>query len=220
MSTENARKNMVYNQVRPNRVYHAALLDALLETPRENFLPAHLQSIAYCDQDLPYHPGRYLMAPMIFAQLLESAEIEPHHRVLVVGCGAGYSLAILSKMAKSVVGLESIAELANLAERHVTSLNLLNIALVTGPLDAGHIKGEPYDHIIIEGAVETIPDSLFEQLSHQGRLTTIVRTSKNPHLLGQGTVFIKDDQQIKTLSKFEASSQCLSDFTQTETFTF
>jgi protein-L-isoaspartate(D-aspartate) O-methyltransferase len=215
-----ARQNMINNQIRPQRVRDLRLLKAFTEIDRTLFLLPSLQPIAYSDRDLIYHQQRFLMAPMIFAQLVESAHIQPHHRVLVVGCGTGYSLAILSFLCANVTGLESISALAQQAQQNINSLNILNVTIANGPLIDGTPEALPYDVILIEGAVYDIPSSLTKQLKNGGCLVTIKRNTQNPYILGKGVVVSRYDDSLTCIEGFDAGTKPLPEFISDETFTF
>ena len=101
-----ARHNMVENQIRTNRVTHQDFFGAFAEVPREIFVPEHLAAIAYVDGELLISQGRYILEPMVLARLLQSAEIGPEDVILEIGCGTGYSTAILAKLASTVVAVE------------------------------------------------------------------------------------------------------------------
>jgi len=158
-----ARLAMVESQLRPQGVTDRAVLLAMGEVPREQFVPAKARSFAYADRAVPLGDGRSLTAPGVLGQLLTQMLPQAGQRALVVGAGTGYSAAVLSAIGLDVVALESSTELAGAAREG-------GIALVQGPLEAGYRKGAPYDQILIDGAVETIPDALIEQLADGGRL--------------------------------------------------
>ncbi|CAA9495367.1 MAG: Protein-L-isoaspartate O-methyltransferase [uncultured Sphingomonadaceae bacterium] len=166
------RAAMVDSQLRPDAVNDARVVAAMAAVPRERFVPPHLATLAYIDRPLPLGGGRGLSPPVAVGRLLTEAEIEPDDRVLVVGHAGGYSAALLARLAAYVVALEEEPALAEIGRR--TLADLANVLPVEGPLAAGHPAGAPYDVILIDGAVEAIPDALVEQLRDGGRLAAAV----------------------------------------------
>ena len=181
-----ARANMVDNQVRPNRVTDGPVLAAMGLVPRERFVPDDFAGIAYIDEDIAVSPGRYLMEPMVFARLLQAAEITSDDVVLDVGCGSGYSTAVLARLADTVVAVESDAALAEKAIALMTELDADNTAVVTGVLAEGYIKQAPYDVIVLGGAVPEAPRALTDQLAEGGRLVAVVTGNGQ---VGRATLF-------------------------------
>lgn len=158
-----ARLAMVENQLRPQGVTDAAVLDAMRTVKREDFLPGHTRPLAYVDRAVAMMDGRFLSAPAVLGQLLTQMKPEQGQRALVVGAGTGYSVAILTAMGVRVTGLESEPELAARGRE-------LGFPIVEGPLESGWRKGAPYDQILIDGAVEMIPEALIAQLADGGSL--------------------------------------------------
>jgi protein-L-isoaspartate(D-aspartate) O-methyltransferase len=158
-----AREAMVESQLRPLGVTDPAVLEAMRRLPREDFLPPHTRPLAYVDRAVAMGPGRFLSAPAVLGQLLTQMMPEPGQRALVVGAGTGYSAAVLDAMGLEVIALESDPELAAAARGQ-------RIKVVEGPLENGHAAAAPYDQILIDGAVEYIPDALVAQLADGGRL--------------------------------------------------
>jgi len=158
-----ARAAMLDSQLRPQGVTDPAVLQAMGAIEREKFLPSHTRPLAYADRAVAIGDGRYLAAPAMLGQLLTAMSPEPGQRALVVGAGSGYSAAVLSEIGLDVVALESSAELAARATE-------LGIKIVQGPLKAGWAKAAPYDQILIDGAIEQIPDAIVDQLAEGGRL--------------------------------------------------
>lgn len=158
-----ARLAMVESQLRPQGVTDRGVLLAMGEVPRERFVPADARSVAYADRAVPLGDGRFLAAPAMLGQLLTEMMPRPGQRALVVGAGTGYSAAVLAAIGLEVVALESAPELAEQARD-------FGLQVVEGPLEAGHRKGAPYDHMLVDGAIEMIPDALIEQLADGGRL--------------------------------------------------
>ena len=160
-----ARAAMVENQLRPQGVTDAAVLDAMGSVPREKFLPPETRPLAYVDRSLLMGDGRFLPAPAVLGSLLTQMMALEGQRALVVGAGTGYSAAVLAAMGLVVTALESSTELAASAREN-------GIEVVEGPLAAGFKKAAPYDQILIDGAVEYIPDAIVGQLADGGRLGT------------------------------------------------
>ena len=158
MDYAKARHAMVEGQLRTNRIVDPTLIAALEEIPREQFVPTKLAGIAYVDEALPLGQGRYLMEPLAVARMIESAQIEPGHVVLDVGCATGYSSALIARLAQTVVALEEVADFAREANRLFGVLGCDNAAVVEGRLVDGYKKQAPYDIIVIEGAVAKVPE--------------------------------------------------------------
>ncbi len=168
-----ARNNMVDCQVRPNRVSDPRVLSAMRSLPREQFVPPALAPMAYVDEDLPLGGGRVLMEPLVIARLVQMARIRPGERVLVVAAGTGYGAALAAACGGQVMALEEDDALIALALRVLPRV-APSVRLVDGRLSAGLPSSEPWDAVIIEGAVTAIPDSYAAQLSQVGRLVTVV----------------------------------------------
>jgi protein-L-isoaspartate(D-aspartate) O-methyltransferase len=162
-----ARAAMVDSQLRPQGVADERVLQAMGSIPREKFLPRHTQPLAYVDRAIAMSPGRFLPAPAVLGQLLTQLTLEPGQHTLIVGAGTGYSAAVVKSMGLEVTALESDADLAARARE-------LGIDIVEGPLETGWKKAAPYDRILIDGAVEYIPEAIVKQLADGGRLAAAV----------------------------------------------
>jgi protein-L-isoaspartate(D-aspartate) O-methyltransferase len=217
-----ARTAMVESQVRPNDVTNRRLLAALLEMPREQFVPAARRAIAYIDEDILLkpadgeEPGRYLMEPRPFARLVQLADVKPTDLVLDIGCGTGYSSAVLSRLADSVVALECDEELAAAANETLPELEIGNVAVVTGALNKGYAEEGPYDVIVLNGAVSEVPVALFGQLKEGGRLVAIVAEKGR----SQAWLFIRHAGRATGRPAFGASAKPLPGYARQEGFVF
>jgi protein-L-isoaspartate(D-aspartate) O-methyltransferase len=175
-----ARRMMVDGQVRTSDVTDQRLIAAMMEVARERFLPPELADLAYLDLDAPASaaspgaPARRLLKPMVVAKLIQAAEIKAGDHVLDVGCGTGYSSAILARLAASVVELEQDPGLARRAADNLREVGRGGIEVVTGPLAEGWPSQAPYDAILLNGASEIVPKALLLQLKDGGRLVAVV----------------------------------------------
>ena len=213
-----ARRNMVDGQLRPNRVTNTALLAAVSELPRERFLPEALRSVAYADDDVPLGNGRFLMEPMVLARLIQALQPQPEEKALVVASGRGYGAALLCRLVKSVVAVESDAVLAGSAEQTIKDLGIVNIRQAVGKLETGAPAEAPYDAILIEGAVREIPRALLDQLAEGGRLTTI--TAAPAGVLGAAQLIVKDGGVTSGRPLFDAGTPALPGFAPPPRFAF
>src|SRR5213595_2402046 len=153
-----ARAAMVENQLRPQGVTDPAVLDAMRRVKRERFLPSHTRSLAYVDRSVAIGDRRFLAAPAVLGQLLTQMMPQRGQRALVVGAGTGYSAAVLAHIGLNVVAVENSADLATTARE-------LGVETISGPLEAGAKRQAPFDQILIDGAVEYIPDAIIDQLA-------------------------------------------------------
>jgi len=160
-----ARESMVDTQLRPEGVTFSPVVEAMAAVPREDFVAPEAKPLAYIDRTVPIGDGRLMNGPVVLGKLLTEMTPLAGERALVVGCGTGYSAAVLRVMGLKVIGLESSSTLAALARG-------AGIHVAEGPLEEGWPKGAPYDLILIDGAVEHIPEAIVAQLTDHGRLGT------------------------------------------------
>ncbi|KUM27890.1 protein-L-isoaspartate O-methyltransferase [Mesorhizobium loti] len=216
------RVKMVDGQIRTTDVTSAPLIEAMLSVPREAFVGAGQRDLAYIDEDIRVSGGangsgaRYLMEPSPLAKLLQLAEISDSDSVLDVGCGPGYSAALLSRIAKSVVALESDPALAEAAKSTLSTLACQNVTVVTGPLPQGHAGNAPYDVIFIGGSVEEVPAALLGQLAEDGRLVVVEGQGNS----GVARLFFKAGGVVTGRRAFNAAIKPLPGFERVHAFEF
>lgn len=167
---EAMRQAMVASQLRTNAVNDPRVVEAMARTPRENFLPAEQRGLAYRDTLLPLPGGRRHNSPLATGRLLTEAHVRPEDHVLLIGAAGGYAAALLAQLAGSVVALEQEEALVALARTALAGE--AKVELVQGPLEAGWAAGAPYDLLIVDGAVEQLPDALIAQVKPGGRVLT------------------------------------------------
>ena len=204
-----ARRAMVDSQLRPQGVTDQALLEAMGKVEREKFMPAEVRPLAYIDRSLALGGSRFLAPPAVLGQLLTQMMPLPGEHALVVGAGTGYSAAVLQAMGLDVVALENAPELAAQARAN-------GLTVVEGSLEAGHKAGAPYHIILIDGAVEHIPEAITAQLADGGRLGgALSDRGVNRLIVGR-----KAGGAFGYLSIGDAGVAALPGFTRPRTFTF
>lgn len=219
-----ARENMVESQLRPNRVTEPRLIAAMGTIPRERFVPSSRSAAAYCDEDIKLGtpPGadggeRYLMAPMTFGRLVQLAEVSSSDLILDIGCGTGYSAAVLGQIGDAVVALESSGEAAEQASALLSEIGVDNVAVIGNPLAEGYSREGPYDVIILEGGVGHVPPGLLAQLKDGGRLVAVV----NDGSVGTARLYRKSGENVSDRDSFDAVAEPLPGFERPEqAFTF
>lgn len=211
-----ARKNMVESQVRPSDVTDRRIIRAMLDIPREAFVPEALKTLAYMDTPVRVSDAgdRAMMAPRVLAKLLQLAEIEASDVVLTVGAGNGYTAAVIGRVAQTVVALESDAALAAAAGTILGTLSADNVAVVTGPLAQGYPSEGPYDAIVVDGAIADAPRALLDQLKDGGRLVAVVDAGP----IGKGTVWKRLGSSFDSRAEFDATAPRLPGFERPKVF--
>lgn len=219
---EQLRRGMVDSQVRPNDVTDPRLIEAMLELPRERFVPEARKSFAYLDDDLVVReaaagkPARYLLEPMVLAKLIQALEVTSGSHVLDVGSATGYSAAVLGRLAGGVIALEGEDELASRARKTLAELRIANVTIVPGSLPAGWPVKAPYDVILLNGSVEVVPDALLSQLKEGGCLGAVVRTG----VLSRAILHVKSGGVISRRPLFTAAAPPLAGFEAPRGFVF
>ena len=199
------RMMMVDTQVRPSDVTKFPIIDAMLHVPREVYVPRDRQEAAYVGQNVEIAPGRVVLEPRTLAKMLDALDIQPGEMVLDLGCGLGYSAAVIARIADTVVAVEEDADLAAEAQRALADEGVDNAVVVAGPLAAGSAKHGPYDVITVEGGIETLPQALVDQLKEGGRVAAVFMEGA----LGTVKTGIKMGGRIDWRFAFNASAPLL-----------
>jgi protein-L-isoaspartate(D-aspartate) O-methyltransferase len=213
-----ARLNMVESQIRTNKVTDPQLIDAFDTVPREIFVPKAMRGIAYVDEAIQVGGGRYMLEPMVLARLLQAAAPQPGETALDVACGTGYATVVLSRLVDMVVGVEEDEALVDAGNSNLATLEIGNAAIVAASLQDGYAKQAPYNVILIDGAVESVPQSLFDELAEGGRLVTVEGGS--PTEPGEAVLYEKRTGRIGRRVLFDAGTPLLPGFRQTAGFVF
>ena len=181
-----ARQNMVDCQVRPSDVTDNRIIDAMLEVPREVFVPQNQRPLAYLDLDLDVSEAgakRFLIKAAVLARMLQAAEIKATDKVLVAGCATGYAAAVVAQFAGEVTATESDSALAAKAKAALGEIGLGRVTVATAAAADGHAENAPYDVIVLNGATEIVPEGLYRQLREGGRLVGVFATAQPPRAM-------------------------------------
>jgi protein-L-isoaspartate(D-aspartate) O-methyltransferase len=209
------RVMMVDTQVRPSDVTKFPIIEAMLTVPREVYLPASKREAAYVGENVEIAPGRVVLEARTLAKMLDALDVQPTEMVLDLGCGLGYSTAVIARLADAVVAVEEDDTLASEAQRTLSAEGVDNAAVIVGPLALGDAKHGPYDVITIQGAVEMVPDGLLAQLKEGGRIGAVFMEGA----LGVARVGYKIDGVVTWRFLFNAAAPVLPGFAAKRGFT-
>lgn len=208
------RTVMVDTQVRPSDVTKYPVIEAMLSVPREEFVPEDLREAAYAGENTPLGGGRVMLDPRTLAKLLDGLDIQLADKVLIVGAGLGYTVALVSRMADEVLGVEPRDDLATAAQAMLARNGTHDAVIERAPLGRGAPAAAPFDRILIEGAVEHLPDTITAQLKEGGRIGAIFMDGA----LGTCRIGYKIDGAMNWRFAFNATAPVLPDFRQAEEF--
>jgi protein-L-isoaspartate(D-aspartate) O-methyltransferase len=208
------RTMMVDTQVRPSDVTKFPIIDAMLNVAREDFVPSAQREAAYMGENLDLEPGRVLLEPRTLAKMLDALAITNGELVLDIGCGYGYSSAVIAHMAEAVVAVEENENMASEAQECLVDAGADNVVLHKGPLTEGAAQHGPYDVIVIQGGVTEIPQALVQQLKEGGRIAGLFIDGA----LGELRIGYKRGDDISWRPSFNASAPVLDGFSRAPTF--
>ncbi len=216
MSDFSARRvMMVDTQVRPSDVTKYPIIEAMLSVPREEFVPAGLREVAYAGEHVELTSGRVVLDARTLAKMLDALDIRADELVLDLGCGLGYSTAVIARMAEAVVAVEEDEALAAEASRTLAAQGADNAAVVTGPLAAGAAKHGPYDVITLQGGVAVLPEAILAQLKDGGRIAAVFMDGA----LGTAKIGYKEGGRVTWRFAFNATAPVLPGFAARQGFT-
>lgn len=208
------RTMMVDTQVRPNDVTKFPVIEAMLAVQREDFVPEALRPVAYSGENLDLGKGRVVLEPRTLAKMVDTLDIQPTDLILDLGCGYGYSAAVMARMAEAVVAIEDDPDMANEAESRLSDAGVDNVAVLQAPLTEGSPEQGPYDAILIEGAIEELPSTISDQLKEGGRVVALFFQDR----LGSVRLGQKRNGQINWRFAFHAHAPLLAGFARERGF--
>jgi protein-L-isoaspartate(D-aspartate) O-methyltransferase len=208
------RMVMVDTQVRPSDVTKFPIIDAMLTVPREAYMPASLREAAYLGDNVDIGAGRVVLEARTLAKMLDALDIRPTDLVLDLGCGLGYSTAVIARIADTVVAVEDDEARAAEAQRTLGALGVDNAAVIHAPLAVGAAKHGPYDVITVQGAAEVVPDAILAQLKDGGRIGCLFMEGA----LGVARIGHKSAGGMTWRFAFNAAAPVLAGFTAARAF--
>ncbi|MEM0948563.1 MAG: protein-L-isoaspartate O-methyltransferase [Pseudomonadota bacterium] len=208
------RTLMVDTQVRPSDVTKFPIIEAMLAVPREDFVPAALREAAYMGENVDLGAGRVVLEPRTFAKMLDLLDIQPDEMVLDLGSGLGYSAAVLSRLAEAVVAVEPDPAWAKEAESGLAEAAADNVAVVEGDLADGAPQHGPYNAILVQGGVETVPAALLDQLLDGGRIAAVFMEGA----LGVCRIGFKSGRTVSWRDGFNAAAPVLQGYEHDQAF--
>ncbi|WOI55157.1 protein-L-isoaspartate O-methyltransferase [Palleronia sp. LCG004] len=206
---------MVDTQVRPSDVTEFPIIDAMLDVPRELFVPQALREAAYSGEHLPLDSRRVILDPRTLAKLCDALDVTPEDLVLDIGPGMGYSSAILARLSQAVVAVEPVPAYVTEAQAALAEAGIDNAAINEGALNEGAPEYAPFDVIVIQGGIEVLPDTIVDQLAENGRICCIFMERE----LGTARIGRKVDGRIHWRYAFNASAPVLPGYERTREFT-
>jgi len=217
MNLEQARFNMIEQQIRPWEVLDQGVLSLLAAVRREDFVPPAYRALAFVDTEVPLPEGQLMLAPKVEARLLQDLKLQHHERVLEVGAGSGYMAALMAHQSQHVTTLEIRPALAAMARSNLQRAGLHNVAVREVDGSKGAVDGGPYDAIVLSGSVAAVPGALLAQLKPGGRLAAI--EGQEP-VMRAVLVTRVGEQQFKRIELFDTVAPRLDGFEEPSRFSF
>ena len=217
MNFEQARFNMIEQQLRPADVLDPNVLDLLFAVRREDFVPSAWRSLAFADIEIPLGHGANMLTPLAEASALQALALRKHEKVLEIGTGSGYMAALLASHAAHVWSLEIVSELAQAARANLARAGIANVAVETGDGILGLPAQAPFDVIMVSGSLPRVPQELLAQLKAGGRLFAIVGTGP---AMTATLVTREADSAFRSVGLFETAAKPLTNASAAPTFVF
>ena len=216
MDTYLENKNMIDGQVKPLSNIEPSILEALYNIDRKDYIPENFKDFSYSEKNIYLGNGRYLPKPAITAKLLSALEVETLETVLIIGSTTGYSAAITSKIAETVICIEEDKDLISFSESIANSNSINNIVFINNKLSKGYIDQGPYSCILIEGGIEEVPNIILDQIAEGGKLVTVITQNDT----GSAIKYIRKNNQIISQFLFSIEAPALKSFEKAKKFKF
>ena len=220
VSLEIMNKNMIDGQLKPMGINNSIILEVFKNVPRELFIDKEKLSFSYHEGNILIKDNRWLLSTMVIARLINTVNISKEDIILEIGSCSGYATAILEKLCSLVVGVEADIGLREIANKVLAKIEANSAIIVEGHHQEGNLKSSPYDKIFIFGSVSLIPEMLFNQLSDNGELITVIKDQNNSKSCGKAVVFKKNKDIISSSNTFDVEVPFMEGFIIEEGFNF
>ena len=217
MNIEQARFNMIEQQIRPWNVLDQDVLDLLLVVKREDFVPPAYKSLAFVDTEIPLPGGEAMFTPKLEARIMQELAVKKHENVLEIGAGSGYMAALLAHKGRHVTTVEINPELKKLAEKNLAAAGISNVTVEEGNGAQGWTAGAPFDVIAISGALEVLPEAFLKQIKVGGRIAAIIGEAP---VMSVEIITRVSETAYDTVKAFETSVKPLASAVKPSHFTF
>ncbi len=216
-NVEQARFNMIEQQVRPWNVEDSSVLELLASVKREDFVPLAHKALAFADLEIPLPGGQAMLPPRLQARLLQDLALQPSDKVLEIGTGSGYTTALMARQAQRVLSLEINPDIATLARANLQKANITNVEVRVADGAAGAAADAPFDAILLGGSVTEVPQALLSQLKVGGRLIAVVGNEPIMHAM---LIERTSQTHYKTTEKWDSNAPRLKNFPEPSAFKF
>ena len=207
---------MVEGQIKPLSDISPKILEALYLIDRKDFVPENMKDFSYTEKNIYVEKNRYLVKPAITAKLLSSLNIKINETILIIGSATGYSAAIASKIAETVICIEENKNLMNFSENIAAKNSINNIVFINNELNKGYLEQGPYSCILIEGAIDEVPKIILDQLAEDGRLVTVILKDE----IGSALKYSKKNNEVISQFLFSIEVPALESFKKSNKFKF
>ena len=216
MDLNHLNKNMVEGQIKPLGNISDQVLNAFISMPRDLFVPTELKNLSYLEKNIDLENDRFLLKASLIAKIISIADFNSNDTVLIIGSSTGYSSAILSNIAETVISIEEDDGLVNFSESVVLNKEIDNVVFLKKELNKGCPEHGPFNKILIEGSIESIPDHLFQQLDENGKMIAMIVNGD----LSEVREFNKVGDNIGSKFLFSCEAPKLNAFNKTDSFNF
>ena len=208
--------NMIDGQIRPINGISNEVISAFASVNRSDFVPENLSLNSYTEKNLKISNDRYLLKPNLIGEIIKHVSPTDNETILVLPASTGYSSAIMSNLAETVIAIEEDENLISIAENGMNKIGINNVAIIKKKINENCLDQGPFNAIIIEGAIDYLPEQFLDQLENQGRLFALI----NKENVTNATLFKKNENSVNSKFLFSCDAPKLNFFKNKNSFRF